>query len=253
MLTLGVDLSSQDRNTAICLARWNATRCDLERLDVGVGNDEIVELMLDADATGIDAPFGWPDRFVAAVTGWMADDVWSETWDDDTRRLLRLRETDRWLQRTIRKWPLSVSADSIAMCAMRAVTLLRAASNAEHRIERVRGPYFEVYPGAALIAWDLAAVSTGYKRLADSRERLVEAIAPPGGWLVLTPEQRAKLVATDHSIDALLAALVARAAAIGGTELPPEDLDASVIAREGWIQLPKPGTLAGLARSRASR
>jgi predicted nuclease with RNAse H fold len=56
MLTLGVDLSSQDANTAVCLLRWNRGICTIERLETKVRNDEIVALMGSARVTGIDAP-----------------------------------------------------------------------------------------------------------------------------------------------------------------------------------------------------
>jgi hypothetical protein len=52
----------------------------------------------------------------------------------------------------------------------------------------------------------------------------------------------------EHAFDALIAALVARAVAPNLTERPPpsELLTAAV---EGWIHLPRPGSLAVLANS----
>ena len=47
--------------------------------------------MLESDATGIDAPFGWPRRFVAAVAAWDASLTWPEPWEPEARRALRLR------------------------------------------------------------------------------------------------------------------------------------------------------------------
>jgi predicted nuclease with RNAse H fold len=229
--TLGVDLASQDRNTAICVVDWERRR--VESLRVGVGDAAIVALLREGMPAGIDAPFGWPAAFVAALASWTDSDRWTEPWTPETQRLLRLRETDRWIASTIGKWPLSVSADSIAMCAMRAATLLHAAGVKE----RVNGPVYEVYPGAALRRWGLAA--KGYKRDAAVRARLVDALGVDGA-------DRDALARSDHALDALLSAMVARAAALGLTEPPPDDLDPAVIAREGWIHLPRVGSLSAL-------
>ena len=137
MLTLGVDLSSQDANTAVCLLRWNRGICTIERLETKVSNDEIVALMGSARVTGIDAPFGWPSRFVEALATWTSEDRWTEPWDKPTQGRLRLRETDRWIHDQIKKWPMSVSADSIAMCAMRAASLLDRAGEPGTRPNRI--------------------------------------------------------------------------------------------------------------------
>ena len=168
MRTLGVDLASQDANTAVCLTHWVDGRCSVEALDVGVGNERILALAKGAAATGIDAPFGWPTTFVECVAAWSDGKPWpTPLLGDPARRSLRLRETDLWTHGQIGKWPLSVSSDSIAMCAMRAVTILSRMGE----VDRVDGPYFEVYPGAALRRWNIDA--TGYKRDRSARERVV--------------------------------------------------------------------------------
>lgn len=75
MITLGIDLSSQPKDTAACLIDWQPGRgvvhapalaCDDATLDAWIAR---------ADATGIDAPLGWPEAFVRAVGGWIAT-VW---------------------------------------------------------------------------------------------------------------------------------------------------------------------------------
>jgi predicted nuclease with RNAse H fold len=239
--TLGVDLAAQPFNTAICGLRWHDGRCTVEELQVGAGDDPIVRLAREADATGIDAPFGWPGPFVDAVRRWTDGEPWPIPLNRETSRSLRLRATDLWLQQQVGKWPLSVSSDTIAMCAMRAVTLLTQLGD----VDRVAGPYYEVYPGAALKRWGIDAA--GYKRERADRERVIRELAPPGGWLTVTDEQRAKLAETDHALDALVCALVARAAATRRTQPPPDEL-AEIAAREGWIHLPDEGSPAELAR-----
>lgn len=234
MRTVGVDLSSQDRDTAVCVVDWEQ-QPRIAALEIGVGNDALVERLRGGDPAGIDAPFGWPARFVAAVAGWNEAGVWPGPWDRGTQRELRLRETDRWIAAEIGKWPLSVSADSIAMCAMRTATVLHALGP----VDRVRGPRFEAYPAAALLRWGIPSV--GYKRDSAVRGRVLAALGiDPDG-------EHERLVASDHALDALLCALIARAAALGETHPPPPELDAAVIAREGWIHLPRAGSLARLA------
>jgi hypothetical protein len=74
VLTLGVDLASQDANTAICRVRWEDGRRYVDEVDVGVGDPRILELSRTVDAPGIDAPFGWPAlrRRPRPVDGWVA-------------------------------------------------------------------------------------------------------------------------------------------------------------------------------------
>ena len=52
---------------------------------------------------------------------------------------------------------------------------------------------------------------------------------------------------SDHAFDALVCALVARAAAIGLTASPTEG-DREAARVEGWIAIPGPGTLGRLVR-----
>lgn len=79
--------------------------------------------------------------------------TWSAPWTPESRRELRLGETDRWIaDRAHHRAPLSVSADGIAVCAMRAAAVLTTL-NPEGDIDRVHGPIYEVYPGAALREW----------------------------------------------------------------------------------------------------
>lgn len=69
MITLGIDLSSQPKNTAVCRIDWAhdsacveppILECDDAKLDEQIGFSEVI---------GIDAPFGWPEVFRAAGRG----------------------------------------------------------------------------------------------------------------------------------------------------------------------------------------
>ncbi len=80
----------------------------------------------------------------------------------------------------------------------------------------------EVYPAAAFALWGFNAV--GYKRRtgAQARLRLLQAIEDATKeWLDLPPDVRALCQRSDDALDALIAAMVARAAAIGLVRADP--------------------------------
>jgi len=72
--TLGIDLSSDPKKTAACLVAWDQEEAKIEALVSGkekstpLGDPDLLKLIRQADRSGIDAPFGWPTEFVAAVT-----------------------------------------------------------------------------------------------------------------------------------------------------------------------------------------
>ena len=235
--TLGIDLAAESANTGACRMRWERNRAVVEWVEVGttaapLDNAALLARMRDADSVGIDAPFGWPRRFVAAVSEWSSAATWIEPWEADARRALRLRATDRWVAaRAGARAPLSVSADSIGVCAMRACSLLQAFDAA--KLDRVRGPAFEVYPAGALREWGYDP--RGYKQDPGKRRALLDRLTT--GASIDLGGCEAALVASDHAFDALLSALVARAAATHRVLDVPADL-ADDAAVEGWIHLP---------------
>ncbi|WP_419941159.1 DUF429 domain-containing protein [Candidatus Palauibacter sp.] len=244
MVTLGVDLASQPKRTATCLIRFDRGSARVESLSLGATDAELHELFGRADKIGIDAPFGWPAPFTRAVAAYSAGTVWPST---DVPRL-RFRRTDEVAREKLRRWPLSVSTDLIAVTAMRAVRLLAEAAATGESIDRSGGGRFvEVYPAVALHVWGFP--SRGYKRArgAAVRTRLVSDLAEQTkDWLTLSEEDWARCTASDDMLDALVAALVARAAAIGRCEpIPPEDRE--LAREEGWIALPQAGSLNQLA------
>ena len=244
MVTLGVDLASQPKRTGICLIRWDRGSARVETLSLGATDADLHELFGRADKIGIDAPFGWPAPFTRAVAAYSAETVWSST---DVPRL-RFRRTDEVAREKLGRWPLSVSTDLIAVTAMRAVRLLAEAAATGQAIDRSGGGRFvEVYPAAALHVWGFP--SRGYKRTkgAAVRSRLVRDLTErTADWLTLSEEDRARCKASDDMLDALVAALVARAAATGrGEPIPPGDHE--LAKEEGWIALPQTGSLNQLA------
>jgi len=252
--TLGVDLASQPALTAVCLIEWTAVDANIRLLHVDVDDAEIIQLASGPAVAkvGIDAPFGWPARFVEAVSEYAHG-----RWPDVTPRQLAFRTCDQHVRETTGRLPLSVSSDRIAYAAMRCAGLLTTLSG-DAPIDRTgSGLAVEVYPAAALRQWGLPA--TGYKGASETHARVrsalvravVDATSP---WLRVSAVQAGELERNDHLLDAVLAALVARATLVGAT-LPVPEEHRLAAAIEGWIQLPLGEPLASFRpwRRRASR
>lgn len=244
MRTVGIDLAAQPANTGWCSVDWDEGRV----LGLGVnlaGDDELVTLVCGPGVglAGIDTPLGWPDEFVDAIAAHHAGRPWPDAPDgpDAHRRRLRLRRTDEVVAATTGRHPMSVSADRIAVAAMRGARLQQlirdvAGAGAVDR-SGCGGLVAETYPAAALAAWNLP--TTGYKGTGGEvvRAVVVDALVTRSG-LRVDDAQRADLVANDHVLDAWICALVARAVLDGATTRPGvADRDAA--AREGWIHVPE--------------
>ncbi len=229
MRTLGIDLAAQAKGTFLCQLLWEAGDVSIEALRRNEEHDSDEDLRTamanpDVDVIGVDVPFGWPDAFVALMKG----EPSVGSWQEKGSRRLRLRETDIfWAESTLKLTPMSVTMDRIAAPAMRWRLLTQkdgAPTNA-----------MEVYPAAALKCWELP--SQGYKQLEQraAREKLVDALAAA---LRLAPSEHLDgMRAEADALDAFVASVVARAAALGRTQPPPSDL-VDVVAREGWIHVP---------------
>lgn len=248
--TLGIDLASQPENTAVCVIRWLDDRAHIEQLaryrdaDGQLLDDQhLLSLMLAVGGSGrpakigIDAPLGWPVDFVRAVTDL---DAWPVP--ADTNRLVR-RATDWWVREQTGKLPLSVTTDRIAYAALRAAGLLRAyADHTGEEIDRSgrTGAICEVYPAPALTRFEirLPGPALAYKGAAGGpeRERLVRSLRGLAPWLEFSDDAERLCIESDHGLDAVVCALVARAAMVGLTDGPGEW--AREAETEGWIHVP---------------
>ena len=198
---------------------WTCGGLHIEELGHGFNDEGLHRLFGDAEKIGLDVPFGWPTTFVSAVVGYRDTKLWPAAERDE----LIFRATDRHVIRATGKRPLSVSADRIAFCAFRAARLLSQVVASGEDVDRSGGGRFvEVYPAAALRVWRL------------TREEVAERLGVPG--LVRR---------TDDELDALISALVARAAALGLCEPVPAGEEESA-SREGWIALPLPDSFEQL-------
>jgi predicted nuclease with RNAse H fold len=253
VVTVGVDLAAEPANTAIVLLSWAGNGAEVQELTVGADDATLVQDIVAADKAGIDCPLGWPRRFVEFVAQHEASsfvapvDVVGRDW----RRQLALRETDLVTRRLTGRTPLSVAADRIGLAAMRCAGLLaQLARTAGQPVDRTgAGVVVEVYPAAALKQWGL--IHRGYKGAANTavRHRLVDTLIAEAPWLRLGTFDSA-CRRSDHALDAVIAALNARAAALGHATAPSIE-QAAPARTEGWIALPT-GSLADLVHEHRS-
>lgn len=234
--TAGIDLAAQPANTAGARIRWHGGGADVEDVAVGVDDAAMVQMLVRPDTiTGIDCPLGWPSGFVAFVTDHQDDalaaDIASEPgWK---RRLVN-RATDLAVHERVGLVPLSVAADRIGHAALRCAAVLAQARVRGVDVARDgSGAIAEVYPAAALKTWGLP--HRGYKGAAgeQQRGRLLAGLREQAPWLELG-EFGPLMLVSDHALDAVVCALVARAVDVGAT-YPPTTRAA---AREGWIHVP---------------
>lgn len=245
-----MDLATQPASTAVATVEWAGSRAVLVGLVMPGDDDAIVEAALVAEWTGIDAPLGWPDDFLAFLSAHRDASLPPVVEDpDEWRRRLSFRETDRVVLERTGQRPLSVAANYLGLTAMRAAALQAALAARGHDVDRSgHGPLLEVYPAAAMRVWGLPR--TRYK---DGRPEalgaLVDALLAAAPWLDLGAFD-AVCRSSDDALDAVLAALVTRARALGHWHPPPAEF-LPIARREGWIVVPT-CSLDGLALDSAS-
>ncbi len=250
MRSLGIDLAAEPPDTAACEITWltdGARGClYTDRLD----DDQLLALIEPADKVGIDCPFGWPEPFVNAVAAHAHGVAWPGRGQlgMSHRRSLRYRLTDEVVHQQVGIWPLSVSTDRIGVTAMRCAALLDALAAAGHPVDRVGGSQvLEVYPAAALKHWGLP--HQGYKKQKGAivRGQALDHLLAKLPTLKLDGDALDRCRHSDDAFDALICALVARAAALGLTTPPCPGNQTERARVEGWIHLPT-SDIPGLQR-----
>lgn len=258
---MGVDLASKPEKTAVCLLRWEDGPPVVVALCRGRADDGTplhtkwlsttgygIRGQYGAPITkiGIDAPFGWPEPFLDAVAAYRTGPAWPTGLDNPLDEC-RLRETDRAVHRRSGKWPLSVSADKIAAPAMRCATLLTdiAGRLGDDAVERDgSGLCCEVYPDPALRHWtDDTPQGLTRRESYKGSEKADKRVSLLGGLqaqLHLEDANRLleRIALEDDYLDALICALVARAAELGLTHGPEDGPEQEHALVEGWIHLP---------------
>lgn len=248
---VGVDISSQDDETAACVVGLRDGKLSVAAR-ARMSDDKIEGLVDDATVVAIDAPFGWPSAFtgfagrwranpgVPELPDWLHRDQTPETLWWELAEALKFRATDRYVRLYRRtqhssdscpaRWPpgFSVAADKIALPAMRTMRLLHSAG-----VKDLTGRgevAVEVYPGAALAEWhrnpDAYKDSGAVAARRDIVTWLLGCLKGNGRW-DLDPQAADKLqgqaIASGHVLDAFVCALTGWAALVeGGTARPDE-------------------------------
>lgn len=250
MRTVGVDLAAADATTAVAVIEWtDGSVAELISLRLGASDVDVVAAAATADKIGIDCALGWPDAFVAFVSG-HADAGTAPAVDGGSvwRRGLVYRETDRVVHEVTGRWPLSVSTDRLGVTALRCAGLVSRLREAGADVDRAGdGDIVEVYPGGSLRSWGLHV--RGYRVDEAARRALLTGLRTAAPWLDLRDADEL-MVRSGDAFDAVLAALATRAAAIGAA-LGPSASQRPVARREGWVMLPTGpiGELIGHAKS----
>lgn len=257
MVTVGIDLAGRTGTTGVCRVTWSEEPA-VELLP-GRSDEDLLDAVRSADRTGLDSPLGWPVAFAALIGAHRAGAALPVRGGygprEDGRPGLGNRFTHRltddvaWKRTGASKQrPLSVSADKLGVVAMRAAELMERLADGGPALPRDgSGPVLEVYPAYALLQWGLAPAGT-YKGKdgGPARTAIVEALEH-GLGLTLPAPVRERCAHSDHDLDALVSALVARAAALGLTDPPETEEERAAAAIEGWMHLPRRGApLAGL-------
>ncbi|MFC1417999.1 DUF429 domain-containing protein [Streptacidiphilus cavernicola] len=254
-VTLGVDLASSSERTSACRVVWAADGLDVAFLD-STEDGELVAAILAADKTGLDCPLGWPRDFVALLAAHDRGlplpprgryDPHPDGRPGLDRLCFRLTDDLTWKAAKARP-PLSVSTNLLGVVALRAAHVLAALQERGCPVPRDgSGRLAEVYPAAALRGWGIVADGS-YKNARPEagavRAGILDALEQ-GLGRSFGGEVRERCRRSHDDLDALICALVARAALVGATGYPGSAAEEACAETEGWIHLPR-GPLADL-------
>jgi predicted nuclease with RNAse H fold len=243
MRVLGIDLAAQPADTGVALLEVTGGRPALQPVRDQASDDVLVRLAATVDVVGIDAPLGWPARFVEAVSAHERLEPWLGNVD---RSELCFRRTDEHARALTGRWPLSVSTDKLGIVAMRCALLQERFAaevwNGQRQARDGSGRLVETYPAGALHLWGMPRA--GYKG-ADEKARALRAVIVDGLHQLADLGDAAEAsLASDDVLDAVVCALVAWMATSGRTIAPHGDDVERLAATEGWIHLPHPSPQA---------
>jgi hypothetical protein len=239
---VGVDMAVKARTTAVAEICWSRDGAEVGLPRLRCDDGYLLDLLsglAPGDCAGIDCPFGWPLAFVEAVAAHTGHQLWpGRTGWAEHYAGLRLRMTDTVVDAVIRpltgRGPLSVSMDKLGATAARWAYLADRIAARGHPVDRAGvGQVIEVYPAGARAVWGIGG------------SRSTQALLQAAPWLRFEPGAQ-QAYDNEHAFDALIAALVARAAVLGLTTRPGTGQEEQAAAVEGWIHLPEPHDLNGL-------
>jgi hypothetical protein len=243
-MTVGVDLSVQPKKTGVAWIDWLPSGARVHDLVLDPGDERaadelITRAVMEADKAGIDCPLGWPEKFVEFISTHHTGNVIvpAEVAGRDWRRTLAYRVTDKAVHDTTGLMPLSVAADRIAYTALRCAGLLAQLAGKGQPVDRCgTGVVVEVYPAVSLK--QLGLPHRGFKGIGNAKPlgQVVDALLVAAPWLTLGPYED-KCRHSDDALDAVIAALTARAA-MKGLVTAPSATQAATSSTEGWIAVP---------------
>lgn len=235
--SVGIDLSAEPKGTAIATLNWHDKHVEVIGLKQGADDGLVLHYLHHPDHTvGVDCPLGWPAPFVRLISDHANGTLrLPEHRPQGWRREFVMRQTDLIVRDRTGIVPLTVAADRIGHTAIRLAAIMSEVGDHVDTARDGSGAIVEVYPAAALKAWGLP--SRGYKGNANTAtlNALVDLLLRIVPWLHLGPFERA-CRESDDAFDAIICALVARAARAGDTFLPE---DTELARQEGWIHLPR--------------
>jgi predicted nuclease with RNAse H fold len=234
MRTVGVDLAAQAKHTAVAVVAWGSGSARLVDVEIPADDDAVLRQSERADKVGVDCPLGWPEPFVEFLRAQQvnAPETITRGW-----RGLAYRRTDERVRAATGLVPLSVSTDRIGITAMRAARIQALMAQRGHDVDRSgSGLLVEVYPAAGLKVWGLPHNRYKGRARHEALGALVDALIAAAPWLDLGGHDLA-CRRSDHAFDAVVAALLARASALGAATTPA-DADRAAATVEGWIALP---------------
>ena len=244
MQTAGIDLATQNKNTAVCVVDWFEPGVCVDFRD-DASDDGLIQVCqdVDIDKVGIDCPFGWPAPFVAAISAHALGQDWPGRGRPDPAdfmNTLAFRLTDlRVKEKPLGAVPLAVAADRIGRTAMRCALLLDAIGPVD-RSGRA-GRVAEVYPAATLRTWKLSHSGLQGAEGSSQRTAVLDCLSNLMPTLGFRPGARSRCIKSDHAFDALVCALTARAVKTDRTTLPVDDDEVRRATIEGWIHVPTIG------------
>jgi len=249
-ITLGIDLAAAPERTAACAVTWDGDTAVAEVLPGPHDDQHLIGLMSRRwDKIGIDAPLGWPEPFLDALTAHRKLEPWPGRGVDATehRKQLKYRLTDHVIIERGERAPLSVSTDLIGVVALRAAGLLdqyaRAAKRKPVRRDGL-GVVAEVYPAAALRRW-LPDARASYKGRDHEPLRVLVAGVADAVPIKFAGDSYERCTTDHNSFDALVCALVARAVGQRQTRRARSGAEIRHAATEGWIHVPKKTSTLG--------
>lgn len=237
-----------------CPIEWSSGAALVSPPERKITDSRLAELLSLGGPCGLDVPFGWPMGFVNTIVAHQANSPLPVV---PSSKDLAFRATDRYLRDEILKdarWtPLSVSTDKLGSTALRAARVMAGLSQAWPAGYRagVRGGLVEAYPAVALHRW-FPDHRYRYKARVGGKGKaelaLLAEVLLKRSWLEFEGDSKTRdAYARNHdNLDALVASLVARAHSRGLCESIPSEFEEAARV-EGWIALPKPGTLDALA------